>query len=80
MRTIIDIPDEQIQGLSELCERESISRAEAIRQAVHIMLAQKNRKNQTQSLSAFFGMWKDRDDIGDAVDYQQALRAEWDRE
>ena len=31
-------------------------------------------------IEAAFGLWKDRDDIGDGVEFQRALRAEWDRE
>jgi metal-responsive CopG/Arc/MetJ family transcriptional regulator len=34
MRTIVDIPEEQLQRLSELCRQEGLSRAEAIRRAL----------------------------------------------
>ena len=41
MRTIIDLKDEQVEKLAEICERDDISRAEAIRQAVNLYLSTK---------------------------------------
>ena len=80
MRTIIDIPEEQLKSLDMLCEIEDISRAEVIRQAVGKLLAEKRASalDRDAILERTFGMWKDRDDIGDAVEYQRKLRAEWD--
>lgn len=78
MRTIIDLPDDQIAALARLCEREEISRAEAVRRAIQRFLQEKAETDHEESLNAFFGMWKDRDDIGDGVEYQRKLRAEWD--
>lgn len=74
MRTIVDLPDEQIDGLSRLCEREQISRAEAIRQAVQKYLSE---QEEAPPLESFFGIWKDRD--FDALEYEDKIRAEWDR-
>ena len=34
VRTIIDLPDDQLRKLSDYCQREHVSRAEAIRRAV----------------------------------------------
>lgn len=34
MRTIIDLPDDQIRRLGEICRREDVSRAEVVRRAV----------------------------------------------
>jgi metal-responsive CopG/Arc/MetJ family transcriptional regulator len=34
MRTIVDLPGEQVEALASLCEREGISRAEAVRRAM----------------------------------------------
>jgi len=34
MRTIIDLPEQDIQDLDGICAREHISRAEAVRRAV----------------------------------------------
>jgi metal-responsive CopG/Arc/MetJ family transcriptional regulator len=82
MRTIVDIPEEQLIPLDKLCKEEGISRAEAIREAVGKLLVEKTSpaKDRDAILERTFGMWKDRDDIGDAVEYQRKLRAEWDRE
>lgn len=71
MRTIIDIPIEQVQALEEICERENISRAEAIRRAIAGFLSNKLPKKS----STAFGIWKDRKI--DGLSYQEDLRAEW---
>lgn len=72
MRTIIELPDRQVTALAELCEREQISRAEAVRRALDAMLAEK----QVGSRDAVLGKWAARGDSSDEVD---ALRAEWSR-
>ncbi len=72
MRTIIEISDHQLAALAEICEREQISRAEAIRRALDVMLAQK----QSATREAAFGAWETRGDSRAAVD---ALREEWGR-
>jgi len=80
MRTIIELTDEQVQRLKKLCEREGISRAEAVRRGVDLLLEhEKKRRDEFQAaLDAAFGMWKDRGI--DGVEYQRKLRAEWDRD
>lgn len=70
MRTIIDLPDDQVQQLAAHCRIHDISRAEAIRQAVAILLAQ-----QATEPDQAFGLWKERHI--DALQYQQAIRDEW---
>jgi hypothetical protein len=71
MRTIIDIPDEQLAPLTQLCQQEDISRAEAIRQALTLYLEQR-----VGAVESAFGLWKDRG--LDGVTHQRTLRAEWD--
>lgn len=75
MRTIVDLPTEDIQRLDSIAKREKVSRAEVVRRAV------KRYADQAapHPLEAVFGIWKDRKDIGDGVEYQRRLRAEWDR-
>ena len=46
MRTIVEIPESQLKGLSRLCRRERISRAEAIRRAVAKLLKAIAEKEQ----------------------------------
>ena len=72
MRTIVDIPPAQIQQLEELCHREGISRAEAVRRAISLFVEEHGTLPD-----AAFGMWKGRGHEG--VRYQQALRGEWDQ-
>ena len=72
MRTIIDLPYYQVNALAELCEREHISRAEAVRRALDAMLAAKH----AISRDAAFGAWAPR---GDSRAEVQALREEWAR-
>jgi Spy/CpxP family protein refolding chaperone len=69
MRTIIDIPPEQSQQLAELCRQQRLSRAEAVRRAIALLLA-----SQPQSAGDAFGLWKGR---ADGVSYQQSIRDEW---
>ena len=73
MRTIIDLPKDQIDSLAEVCRREGISRAEAIRRAITSYLAE-----QVSAADDYaFGMWRDRKI--DGVAYQRKLRREWSR-
>lgn len=80
MRTIIELTDEQIKQLERICRRVGISRAEAVRRGVDLLLQQEQRREDefTKALDAAFGMWKDRGI--DGVEYQRKLRAEWDRD
>ena len=71
MRTIIELPDDQLDGLAILCRREGISRAEAIRRAV----AQYTRARLRHSAEEVFGLWRSRRE--DGVRYQRRLRKEW---
>jgi hypothetical protein len=73
MRTIIDLPADQLQALDRLCRREGISRAEAIRRAVADQVGPQQRAEAGQA----FGLWKRRP--VDGVTYQRRVRREWDR-
>lgn len=73
MRTIIDLPDSQIEALRLLEERNHVSRAELVRQAVAEYVVKR-----TQAHDAF-GAWKSRKTKVDGVAYQQQLRDEWER-
>jgi hypothetical protein len=72
MRTIVDLPAQQIAALSELCEREQISRAEAIRRAVDALLASQIPAGRELT----FGAWDRQTDSRGWVD---ELRGEWDQ-
>ncbi len=71
MRTLVDIPDDDVRKLDALAAKASQSRAAAIRAAVKMYLME-NSDNDWIARGA--GYWKDRTDIGDAVEYQRAMR------
>lgn len=71
MRTIIDLPEQQLAALGVFCERERISRAEAIRRAVEAWLATRLPAER----ASVFGAWEYGEDSRKIVD---DLRAEWD--
>ncbi len=71
MRTIIEIPEQDLHQLKELCSREHISRAEAIRRAVRDLLRRHRRPDGDEA----FALWRDR--AQDALSYEDGLRDEW---
>ena len=73
MRTLVDIPDDQIEQLNKLAEREKVSRASLVREAVANLLASKFQFND-DAIDAAFGI---RPDMEDGLAYQERLRSEW---
>jgi metal-responsive CopG/Arc/MetJ family transcriptional regulator len=71
MRTIIELPEEQLTGLDSWCRREGISRAEAIRRAVAAMLAERAKGEAAGA----FGIWRER--ATEALADQEKIRNEW---
>ena len=71
MRTIVDIPEKQIDALAHLCEQQKISRAEAVRRAVDCLLKESSpdRKN------IGFGVWKHKRIA--SRKFVDKLRSEW---
>lgn len=72
MRTIVDLPTEQIDSLDDWCRREGVSRAEAVRRAVAEYLP----KHHSDGAQKAFGLWRSVSE--DGVSYQERLRREWD--
>jgi predicted transcriptional regulator len=72
MRTLVDIPEEDIKKLDALAKRQGKSRAAEIRDAIKLYLINNSDGNDWIARGA--GYWKDRADIGDAVEYQRAMR------
>lgn len=70
MRTLIDIPNRQIEALSAICSQQKLSRSEAVRQAIAAYIQSK----KTEIGDSAFGLWKKKQD-GSA--YQRKVRAEW---
>ena len=73
MRTIIELPADQLQALDAISKRENISRAEAVRRAIAEHIQRHGRGDSKRA----FGLWRDRKE--DGVAYQERLRREWDR-
>jgi metal-responsive CopG/Arc/MetJ family transcriptional regulator len=71
VRTLVDLPEEDVAALDDLRERRSLSRAKIIREAVSDYLA----RHRGGAAEAAFGLWRDRKI--DGVDFQRRLRAEW---
>ena len=71
MRTIVDLPDGQIRALAEVCRREKISRAEAVRRAV----AEYAGRHASAETEKVFGIWRGR--RVDGLAYERRLRREW---
>ena len=72
MRTIIDLPGEQLAALDGICKRDGISRAEAIRQAVTLLMQQRGAGRA----GVAFGIWRGTRTV-DGLAYQERLRREW---
>jgi metal-responsive CopG/Arc/MetJ family transcriptional regulator len=71
MRTLVDIPDEDIEQLDALAAKSKRSRAAAIRDAVKLYLV---RNSNNDWIERGYGYWANRTDIGDGVEYQRAIR------
>lgn len=70
MRTLVDIPDKQIEELAAICDAKHLSRAEAVRRAIAAFI-ERNRAAPSQA----FGLWSDHQE--DGLDYQERMRSEW---
>jgi hypothetical protein len=74
VRTIVELPAEQLEALGEICVQEKASRAEIIRRAVGNYIKEKQSGKGRNA----FGLWK-RKKI-DSLKYEERLRAEWGRD
>ena len=79
MRTIIDLEDTQVSRLDAWAKAEKVSRAEAVRRAVNLMLERAAAPQGTG-----FGLWAQGDNAGkgvplerDGLVLQRAMRDEW---
>jgi hypothetical protein len=74
MRTLVDIPEAELEALNALSKSEGISRAESIRRAISAYV----ELNRPPAQHAGFGLWKGKGIHTD--EYLRKIRAEWDRE
>jgi hypothetical protein len=79
MRTIIDLDDQRLQVLDTWASENHISRAEAVRRAVDLLMERVNKPN-----GLGFGLWAQSSPPGqgipperDGLRLQQEMRDEW---
>ena len=70
MRFLADIPDADVEWLDSLATEQGVSRAELVRRAVAAYRAEASG----DAIDNAFGIWRERDDIGDGLRYQRRLR------
>ena len=73
-RILADLPDEDIKWLDQLAAEQGKSRASVLREAVRAYKAQSPGEGNKSWIQRGRGYWKDRKDIGDGLEYQQAIR------
>lgn len=73
-RILADLPDEDIKWLDQLAAEQGKSRASVLREAVSSYRAEAPASDKAW-LDQAFGIWKDRADVGDAVEWQRRERA-----
>lgn len=74
MRTLVDIPEDDISWLDARARAEGKSRAAVVREAVSSYRAEQAKPVDNSWIDEGAGYWKDRTDIGDGVEYQRAIR------
>ncbi|QYU69765.1 ribbon-helix-helix domain-containing protein [Leptolyngbya sp. 15MV] len=70
-RILADLPEDDIEWLDRLAEEQGKSRAAVLREAVSVYRGE----NSADWIESGFGLWRHRDDIGDAVAWQRRERA-----
>jgi predicted transcriptional regulator len=76
MRTLVDIPDEDVRELDAIARKAGKSRAAVLREAISNYLARDAR----QGFEKYFGLWERHGSHVDGLDYERKLRDEWVRE
>ena len=71
MRTLIDIPEEDLKLLNQVARKLSISRAEFVRRSVAASLAPHRKKMNHSAFGSWTGFQED------GLAYQERMRAEW---
>jgi hypothetical protein len=78
MRTLIDLPDEQIKALDRYRAKKKISRAEAVRRAVAAFLPRNRTPETDWANHPAFGCTK-KGRKSDSTDFVRRIRGEWSR-
>ena len=74
-RILADLPDDDIKWLDARATEQGKSRASVLREAVATFKSQAQPSSGKDWLDQAFGIWKDRTDIGDSVEWQRRERA-----
>ncbi len=74
-RILADLPDKDIRWLDQLAAEQDKSRASVLREAVVAYRAETPPSGDKDWLDQAFGIWKERTDIGDSVEWQRRERA-----
>jgi metal-responsive CopG/Arc/MetJ family transcriptional regulator len=71
MRTLVDIPAEDLDLVNGVAKKLDISRAEFVRRAISFYL----EPHRADPSAEAFGIWRDRP--VDGLEYQERIRGEW---
>jgi hypothetical protein len=71
VRTLVDIPAEDLELVNGLAKKLDISRAELVRRAIASYLL----PHRADPAAAAFGLWRNRP--VDGLEYQERIRGEW---
>ncbi len=71
MRTLVDIPAEDLELVNGVVKKLEISRAEFVRRAISLYL----EPHRADPAADAFGIWRDRP--VDGLEYQERMREEW---
>ena len=78
-RILADLPEDDVKWLDQLAAEQGKSRASVLREAVATYKAQSQPPSDKDWLDQAFGIWKDRSDMADSVEWQRRERASWTR-
>ena len=81
MRTIVDIPEDQVKALDLLGKKDEVSRAELVRRAVDMYL-ESQKTAAAGATEKYFGFLDDSSEAFEGMDslgYEQNIRSEWDQ-
>ncbi|MFM6949786.1 MAG: ribbon-helix-helix protein, CopG family [Novosphingobium sp.] len=73
-RILADLPDDDIKWLDQIAAEQGKSRASVLREAVSAFKACSPAQASQDWIARGAGLWKGRDEIGDGLGYQQAMR------
>ena len=75
-RTIITLPEEDKKWLESYGKAHGVSVSEAIRQSIKRLKENKSDETYSIMVKNTIGLWK----RGDGLEYQNGIRAEWERQ